>query len=335
METIKAVCLFSGGLDSILAVKILEAQGIEVQAVTFISPFFGNEYLGDPSPFVKRVSKAWQINLRVIDITDAYFPILKSPPHGYGKNLNPCIDCKILMLKKAKTLMEETGARFIATGEVIGQRPMSQRRDTMRIVERDSGLEGFLLRPLSAKLLPVTVPEREGWVDRNRLLDLSGRSRTRQIALARELKIETYPSPAGGCILTDEVLSKRIEYVLQGQAGAEEIFLCRVGRHFVWPEGDHLIVARNQSENALLEPLGRPGWQWLKVKDFPGPLGLYISSGENPARVVHAAEIVSRYSKARHETTVDVAIKEIATGEEKILRVSPRWELEGTGCSRI
>jgi hypothetical protein len=205
----------------------------------------------------------------------------------------------------------------------------------MRIVERDSGLEGILLRPLSAKLLPATVPEQKGWVDRARLLDLSGRSRTRQMALARELKIDTYPSPAGGCILTDEVLSKRIEYMLQRRAGVEEIFLCRIGRHFVWPGGDHLVVARNQSENALLEPLGRPGWRWLKVKDFPGPLGLYISSGENPARLVHAAEIVSRYSKARHETSVEVAIKMITTGEERILRVTPRWEMEETGCRRI
>ena len=337
METIKAVCLFSGGLDSILAVRILEAQGIDVHAITCITPFFGSGYLSDPTPLVEKAARKWQIRLRVVDITSDYFPMLKSPPHGYGKNFNPCIDCKILMLKKAREVMEAMGAHFIATGEVVGQRPMSQRRDTMRIVERDSGLEGLLLRPLSARLLPETLPERKGWVDRDRLLDLSGRSRSRQTALARAYDIPSYPSPAGGCILTDPVLSKRIEYMLKGrdETGPDDISLCRIGRHFVWPDGAHLVVARNQAENARLEPLRHRGQALLKVKDFPGPLGLLLDPGEGETRLKTAAEIVSRYSKARHETAVEVLVKRVDTGEENIVTVTPRWEVEESGCRRI
>lgn len=337
MGSVKAVCLFSGGLDSILAAKVLEAQGIEVLAVKFISPFFGNEVLADPSPLIREVAEKWQIVLSVVDITEDYLPMLKSPPHGYGKNFNPCIDCKILMLKKARGLMEGSGARFIATGEVIGQRPMSQRRDTMRIVERDSGLEGLLLRPLSAKLLRETIPEKEGWVDRERLFDFSGRSRARQMALARELKITNYPSPAGGCVLTDSVLSKRIEYVLkkQDKTGTDDMLLCRVGRHFVWAEGEHLIVARNQAENKLLEPLACRGRYLLKVKAFPGPLGLLMGEEIGSARLLNAAEIVCRYSKARYETAAEVWVREVNAERQFSLSVSPCRELEDMECSRI
>ncbi len=337
MEGIKAVCLFSGGLDSILAVKVLETQGINVRAVQFISPFFESSRLSNPSSLIEEVAERWQITLDVVDITKEYFPMLKSPPHGYGKNLNPCIDCKILMLRKAGELMKAIGARFIATGEVIGQRPMSQRRDTMRIVERDAGLEGLLLRPLSAKLLPETLPEQEGWVDRDRLFDFSGRSRVRQMALALELNITDYPSPAGGCILTDQTLSKRIKYMLQMQENtrAEDIALCRIGRHFVWPGGSHLIVARNQRENELLKPLAHQGMALLKVKDFPGPLGLLLTEGLPDAVLVKAARIVCRYSKARHEPVVKVQVREIQTERESVVSVSPCWNLEELGCNRI
>ena len=337
MGAIKAVCLFSGGLDSILVVKILESQGIGVKAVMFVSPFFEDRSLGNPASLIETVWEKWQVSLEVVDLTEPYFPMLKSPPHGYGKNLNPCIDCKILMLKEAKKLMEKTGARFIATGEVIGQRPMSQRRDTMRIIKRDSGLEGLLLRPLSAKLLPETIPEREGWVNRERLYDISGRSRARQMALAEKFKIREYPSPAGGCILTDPVLSKRIEYVLKEQIEiqAGDIALCRVGRHFVWDDGTHLIVARNQAENARLTSLAPRGQTLLKVRHFPGPLGLFFSRAPETAKLLTAAEIVCRYSKARHENSVEVQAIEVKNGRERILTVTPRWELNGTGCRHL
>jgi len=337
MEAIRAICLFSGGLDSILAVKVLQAQGVDVRAVRFVSPFFGSRYLANPSPLIQEVAEKWQVRLEVVDITEDYFPVLKSPDHGYGKNFNPCIDCKILMIRKAKEIMEASAARFIATGEVIGQRPMSQRRDTMRVVERDSDVEGLLLRPLSAKLLTETMPERKGWVDRDSLYGFSGRGRSNQIKLAKSLGVTNYPSPAGGCILTDPALSKRIEFMVKTREdiGTGDISLCRIGRHFVWPDGAHLVVARNQAENERLATLISLGKHLLKVKGFPGPLGLLLSKGISSSRLENAAEIVSRYSKAREEGKVDVLVKEVDSGYESVLSVSPCWELEDTDCKHL
>ena len=337
MDSVKAVCLFSGGLDSILAVKVLESQGIRVLAVKFVTPFFGSEFLDDPDPLIRRVKEKWGITLKVVDITEDYLPMLKAPAHGYGKNFNPCIDCKILMVRKAGEIMRESGAKFIATGEVVGQRPMSQRRDTMRIVERDSGMEGLLLRPLSAKLLPETIPEKEGHVRRERLYDFSGRGRNRQMELAQSLGITDYPSPAGGCVLTDPVLSKRIEYVVKTyrEVDKRDIALCRVGRHFVWPDGTHLIVGRNQEENKRLMTLSGMGGSLIKVEGFPGPLGLLMGQTAPPERFEEAAGIVARYGKARTEQTVEVVIKEAGSEEEKRLTVSPQWEIDSLGLKRL
>lgn len=337
MEHVKAICLFSGGLDSILAVKILEAQGIDVLAVKFVSPFFGSDSLESPESFVREVYEKWRVHLEVVDITEDYFPMLKAPKHGYGKNFNPCIDCKILMLRAAGEIMRNTGARFIATGEVIGQRPMSQRRDTMRIVERDSGMEGYLLRPLSAKLLPETIPEKEGLVDRSRLYDLSGRSRTRQMELAASFGIDDYPSPAGGCILTDPVLSKRIEYVVKTyrEVDGRDIALCRIGRHLVWPDGTHLVIGRNQGENGRLSALSNIGSYLVRVVDFPGPLGLVKSGEITPERFKEIAGIVARYGKGRNETEVTAAIRNLKNGQEQFITVPPLWKLEPLGLQRL
>ncbi len=339
MELVKAVCLFSGGLDSILAVKILESQGVEVLAVQFVSPFFGSDYLKAPASLIQEVWDKWKIHLQVVDLTREYIPMLKNPPHGYGKNFNPCIDCKILMVRKAGEIMREMGADFVATGEVVGQRPMSQRRDTMRIVERESGIEGYLLRPLSAKLLPETHPEREGWVKRDRLFALSGRGRIPQMELARFFGIEDYPSPAGGCVLTDPLLSKRIEYVVKTQpvVEVEDIFLCHVGRHFVW-EGDmHLVVARNQGENERLAALAREGDCFLKAVGFSGPTGLLrgLQKEWPRSRLRTAAGIVARYGKGRHETAVDVSVRRVGAEDVTILSVAPLWDIDGLGCKRL
>ena len=337
MEPVKAICLFSGGLDSILSIKILEAQGIDVLAVKFVTPFFGSRSLANPDHLAEKVRTRWGIKLTVVDITEDYFPMLKSPAHGYGKNFNPCIDCKILMVKKAGEIMRETGARFVATGEVIGQRPMSQRRDTMRIVERDSGMEGYLLRPLSAKLLPETIPEKEGLVDRASLFDFSGRNRKGQMELAARFGITDYPSPAGGCILTDPTLSKRIEYVVKTypEIDRDDIELCRVGRHFIWPDRTHLIVGRNQAENGRLSELLKAGSVLVSVRDFPGPLGLLKGQGFSPERLKEAAGIVARYGKGRNEKEVQASLKDIKTGEEQIIMVSPLWDMESLGLKRL
>ncbi len=337
MGKIKAICLFSGGLDSILAVKVLEKQGVDVLAVKFVSPFFGRSYLSDPTPLIKEIKEKWQINLFTFDITREYLLMLKAPRYGYGKNFNPCIDCKILMVKKAGELMKKTGAMFIATGEVIGQRPMSQRRETMRIVERDSGMEGYLLRPLSAKLLPETLPEKEGMVDRQQLLDISGRSRIRQMALAESMGITEYPSPAGGCVLTDPILSKRIEYVVRtrDQIGIEDIDLCHIGRHFVWPERSHLIVGRNQSENERMLPLAKKGYL-LKVMRYSGPIGLFSVPRFSEKRMVDASGIVARYGKGKSEKKVDVLVKDLNSGRETLIEgVAPCWNVEALGCKRL
>jgi len=337
MEKNKAICLFSGGLDSILVVKILEGQGLEAVAVQFVSPFFGGGEDKDASALVTEADRKWGISLQVVDITDDYFPMLKAPEHGYGKNFNPCIDCKILMVRKAREMMDLVGARFIATGEVIGQRPMSQRRDTMRIVERDAGVDGLLLRPLSAKLMPETSAEKAGIVDRTRLFDFSGRGRGNQISLAAAMGITEYPSPAGGCILTDPVLSKRIEYVVKAdrEVSKEAIALCRIGRHFVWPGGAHLVIARNQAENSRLLGLTGSSGFVLKAKDVPGPVGLLRGEDVNDERLSLCAGIVARYSKGRSQPMVAIAVTDLADAGERVLEVAPVWEEHGMTYRRL
>jgi len=202
-DKIKAVALFSGGLDSILAVKLIQEQEIEVKGVNFKTPFFGL----DKTFFA---AKSLDMDLEIIDITQELLEILRNPKHGFGKNMNPCIDCHTFMFKKAGEYMSEIGASFIISGEVLGERPMSQNRNSLSVIERESGFEGRILRPLSALLLAETIPEKGGLVDRNKLLNISGRSRKRQMELAVKMGIEDYPSPAGGCKLTEPAFSKRL-----------------------------------------------------------------------------------------------------------------------------
>lgn len=244
---IKAVALFSGGLDSILAIKIIQAQGIEVIGVNFKSPFFGLDK-------ALVIAKDLNVNLEVIDITEELLKILKEPKHGFGKNMNPCIDCHALMFKKAGEYMTKIGAFFILSGEVLGERPMSQNRSSLSIIERESGFEGRILRPLSALLLPETIPEKEGLVERNKLLDISGRSRKRQIELAANMGIENYPSPAGGCKLTEPAFSKRLKDLFtQEKYSLEEIELLKLGRHFRLGRDVKLVVGRNKNENEKIQ----------------------------------------------------------------------------------
>ncbi|MEE4166073.1 MAG: phosphoadenosine phosphosulfate reductase family protein, partial [Desulfocapsaceae bacterium] len=216
MSGTRALSLFSGGLDSICATRLVMEQGVEVIAVKFITPFFGYDILRDPDKYRQETAQKYGINVKVVDISDEYLQLLRNPSHGFGKYFNPCIDCKIFMLSRARTMLEELGASFLITGEVLGQRPMSQRRDTLNVIERDSGNKTVLLRPLSAKLLNETEAERSGLVDRQRLLDFSGRGRSRQISLAKSYGITDFPAPAGGCILADPILSRRISLIYSG-----------------------------------------------------------------------------------------------------------------------
>jgi tRNA U34 2-thiouridine synthase MnmA/TrmU len=225
-DKIKAVALFSGGLDSILAVKLIQEQGIEVRGVNFKTPFFG---LSKTFAVIKNID----IDLEIIDITQELLEILRNPKHGFGKNMNPCIDCHSLMFKKAGEYMIKIGASFIISGEVLGERPMSQNRNSLNIIKRESGFEGRILRPLSALLLAETIPEKEGLVDRSKLLDISGRSRKRQMELAAKMGIDDYPSPAGGCKLTEPAFSKRLrDLFTQDSFSLEDIELLKLGRHF-------------------------------------------------------------------------------------------------------
>jgi len=279
-----AIGLFSGGLDSILACKVLQDQGIEVRALKFVTPFFDHHLSADPAAYGRSIRRRYGIDVEVVDISPGYMDLLRAPRHGLGKHFNPCIDCKILMLRRARERMEALGGRFLFTGEVLGQRPMSQRRDTLRIIERDSGCEGLLLRPLCARRLPPTRIEEEGVVDRDRLLDLRGRSRKPQMALARRFGIQDYPSPAGGCILTDPTLGERIKAFYQGlfvnqELTVRDIHLLTTGRQFRLPGDIWFVLGRKQAENRRIQELAEPGDWRLRMEGRPGPTGLLPRMG--------------------------------------------------------
>ena len=269
---IKGIGLLSGGLDSMLAVKVLQEQQIELLAITFVTPFFGAE---------KGIEAARKtgIEIRSMDISEAHIAMLKSPRYGYGSQMNPCIDCHGLMLREAGKVMEAEGAEFLFTGEVLGQRPMSQRRDSLRSVEKLSGLAGRILRPLSAKLLPPTIVEEQGLVDRNMLLDIQGRSRRRQKELAQKYGLKDYPQPGGGCMLTNEGFSNRLRELLSTRPGAtvEDVEIIKWGRAFMLPGKTICMVGRQQSDNSKLESLARAQDILLRPTSYPGPTCLLLA----------------------------------------------------------
>ena len=293
-----ALVLYSGGLDSTLACRLVMAQGIRVLAVKFVTPFFGYDLLARQGDYIKETKKKFDIDVFLKDITTGYLKMVKNPAHGYGKNFNPCVDCKILLLSEARKMMGELGASFLVTGEVVGQRPMSQRRDTLRIIERDSGCEGILVRPLCAKNLEPTQAEIDGLIDRQQLLNFSGRNRKPQMDLAEQFGIKDYPSPAGGCTLTDPMLSVRIRdyYNEHEDIVAADIRLLLVGRQFKLPTGGWLIVGRNHGENLRIEDLQQPGDLLLMPADIPGPTAILRHSSA-PGEIELAAAIVVRFSK--------------------------------------
>jgi tRNA-specific 2-thiouridylase len=323
----RAFSLLSGGLDSLLATRLIMAQGIDVVGLHFITPFFGHEKKGQESRFIERWRNLCGIQARIIDVGDEYFEVVRNPRYGYGKNFNPCIDCKIFLFSKAKALMDEEKADFLVTGEVLGQRPMSQRKDTLRVVERDSGTDGVLLRPLCAKNLKPTRPELTGMVDREKLFDFSGRSRKPQMKLAEEMSLRDYPSPAGGCILTDPILANRIRKYFSGRQNStvNEILLLQVGRHFQFPQGQHLVVGRREEENQRLIELRQVGDVFLKVLGIPGPLGL-IRGKEDPGVFSLAASILARFSKARERELLEVQFGREVGNLSGRLQISPAKE---------
>lgn len=286
---VKGIGLFSGGLDSILAFKVIAEQGIEVSGITFETPFFS-------AAKARATAERIGLPLVVLDITEEHLQMLRAPRYGYGRNMNPCIDCHTLMLQIAGRRMEEEGADFVFTGEVLGERPMSQGRQSLHIVAKNAGFPDRILRPLSARLLPETEPERSGKVDRSRLCDIQGRGRKRQMEMAIRYGITSYPPPAGGCLLTDPIFSRRLRDLFDHHRDHDilDIELLKVGRHFRLDEKTKAIVGRNATDNETIESLARRGDALLRIHSFPGPTALVPGGGDEGTRRL-AAGICARY----------------------------------------
>lgn len=317
----KAIALLSGGLDSTLAVKMMLDMGIEVEALNFTSPFCTctGKNAGCKSEAV-RVAEEFQIPIKVIHKGIDYLEIVRNPKHGYGKGINPCVDCRIYLLKKAKEYMEESGSHFVITGEVLGQRPMSQRRDTLRVIERESGLEGLLLRPLSAQHFEPTIPEREGWVDREQLLAIKGRSRKEQIQLADDLEVRNYPCPAGGCLLTETSFAPKVRDIFDhcDDLNQRDFRLLKLGRHFRIGERTKLIIGRDENDNRLLEAALQPGETSLRWMDGNTPLAAILGR-QDKELLDQASRLMLRYTRAGAGESCRVLVT--VNGEESIIPV--------------
>lgn len=330
----KAVALISGGLDSLLAAKLMLEQGIHVEGINFYTGFCVEGHTHairkKDKKKPKRNNALWSaeqlgIKLHIIDIIEEYKDIVINPRHGYGANLNPCLDCKIFMVGKARQWMEEHGFDFIITGEVIGQRPMSQRKDLLPVVVRESGADDRLLRPLCAKNLAPTLPEREGWVQRDKLLDFHGRNRKPQMALAKQFGFEDYASPAGGCcFLTDVSYARKLADLWQAQHEKkyelDDIMLLKVGRHIRPKPNYKLIVSREEGENKFLSGY-RKNFTHIETKSCGGPLTL-IDGDATDEDLETASRIVARFSQGKNEDSVTVKITRI-NGDEKTMDVLP------------
>lgn len=317
---VRALGLCSGGLDSMLSGLVLRKQGIAVEWVSFETPFFS-------SAKARLASRTTGIPLMVQNITKPYIEMLKNPACGYGKNMNPCMDCHALMFRLAGTIMNKKGFDFLFSGEVLGQRPMSQNMQSLRYVEKRSEFDGYILRPLSAKKLPETIPEQQRLVNRNLLLDISGRSRKPQMQLAKEFGIENYPSPAGGCLLTDKGYSQRLKDLFDHQEtfSTAELQLLRHGRHLRLDENTKIIVGRTQQDNENIIKYYNPEKDTvIKVVKYPGPTVLMPSGGKQEVMAL-AASICAGYSKAPELVQIDVkAATPQRTEIIKVLGISPK-----------
>ncbi|MGE5583253.1 MAG: hypothetical protein ACM3X9_12065 [Bacillota bacterium] len=303
----KALALLSGGLDSTLAIKVVQEAGLEVEAINFTSPFCRCSGASGGCGAAANAAKQLNIKLHYKQCGDEYLRIVEQPPHGYGKRLNPCLDCRIYKFKLAKEKMEEIGASFLVTGEVIDQRPNSQRRDALDIVERDSGLRGYILRPLCAKHLRPTIPEEKGWIDRNKLLDFKGRGRTPQINLAEDYGITDYPCPAGGCLLTTEEYSLKVKDLLEyeGRLSRRSIRLLSFGRHLRLSPAAKIIIGKDQTENEALKKIASPEDILLELSDFAGPVTMFIGAPDERTLNL-AASITAGYARTNDAGSVKV-----------------------------
>ena len=325
----KAVALLSGGLDSTLAAKVILEQGIELEALNFLTVFCNCTHRGETCLASKKAVEELGIPLKVVNVSEEYLEVVKHPKHGYGRNMNPCIDCRIFMLKKAKEYMGTTGASFIITGEVLGQRPMSQRKDAMRLIEKEVDLDGLILRPLSAKFLPASLPEEKGWVDRQKLLNISGRSRKPQIKLAEQYGIRDYPCPAGGCLLTDPNFAKRMRDLMvhKPHFTLNDVHLLKIGRHFRFSTDLKLVVGRHEDDNQKLQTFAQEKDVLMKVHRYAGPLSLLRGEISQPG-IERAAAITVRYGKAKDLPMIEVHYQRAGEETEQAVSVSAMAEEE-------
>lgn len=318
----RALAMISGGLDSILAAKLIKDQGIEVIGICFKSYFFGEEN-------AKRMVAQIGIPLEVVDFSEEHFVMVKNPKHGYGKNMNPCIDCHAMMMRYCGELLEKFKADFIITGEVLNQRPMSQNRSALDMVKKESGIGSKILRPLCAKNLPPTEMEENGLVDREALLDIKGRNRKVQMELAEVWNIKEYPSPAGGCKLTEPNYSKRLEELLNHKDEVEprDLHLLKIGRHFRVSEQCKIISTRTQEEGEVLKTLIRKGDSLLLVKEFKGSMVVIVGE-PNMEDIEFAAKVAARYSKGKDEESIEVKYGGYGQRLEKSIEVKSATDEE-------
>ena len=292
----KALSLLSGGLDSVLAARLMLDQGVEIIGLHFISSFCDSKRKERDNVVVRAAS---ELGIRVLirDKGAGYLQVLTEPKHGYGKNMNPCIDCRIYMLQAAREVMEGEAASFLVTGEVVGQRPMSQMRDTIRLIEKESGLTGLIVRPLSAKLLPPSKPEEEGVVDRSKLLDIAGRSRKVQYDLVEQYRLKEFSAPAGGCLLTDPIYSRKLRELLREEPdfSMTDVDLLKYGRHFRL-NGVKVVIGRDKEENEALRTLWSPSYVFARTNDFKGPSAILKGPVDETAIGI-TGNLISLYAK--------------------------------------
>ncbi len=331
----KAVALISGGLDSMLAVKVIQEQGIHVEGINFFTGFCVEGHTHavrkKHQDKQKRNNALWVaeqlgIKLHIVDVVEEYKDILLNPAHGYGKNVNPCLDCKTFMVKKAVQWIKEHDFDFIITGEVVGQRPMSQRRETMPVVAKESGGNDLLVRPLSAKQLPETLPEREGWLDREKLYDFSGRTRKPQMALAAKFGFKDYAQPAGGCcMLTDENYAIKLQDMWHNRPSRDyeldDIIMLKMGRHFRLAPHLKLIIGREEGENRFMQGYKN---QFMSIfpTSHPGALCLVDGEFKSDEERDQALALVARYSQGKNDPQVKLVIRQ-STGEEQEYSITP------------